>query len=80
MPLGLRGFEIGGQPGAFGFAGMANSVGLAHPALGGLSVVILVNELTLHAAGTKRVLGRVCEALGYAPPVWDGLGLQDNAD
>ena len=46
----------------------------------GKPVVVLVNELTLHASATKRVLGRVCDALGYAQPAWDGLGLQDNQD
>jgi len=80
VPGGFRLFDLGGAPGAFGFVGMANSIGLAHPALGGFSLVILVNELTLHAAATKGVLSRVCSALGFSAPEWDGLGLQDNAD
>ena len=77
IPFGLRTFDLTATPGAFGFNGMANSVGLAHPGLGSLSVVVLVNQLTVYADAPKRVLGAVCEALGYELPDWGGLGFQE---
>jgi aarF domain-containing kinase len=80
IPFGLRTFDLTATPGAFGFNGMANSVGLAHPGLGSLSVVVLVNQLTVYADAPKRVLGAVCEALGYELPDWGGLGFQEPGD
>ena len=77
IPFGLRTFDLTATPGAFGFNGMANSVGLAHPGLGSLSVVVLVNQLTVYADAPKRILSAICAALGYPPPQWDGLGLQE---
>ena len=80
IPFGLRTFDLTAAPGAFGFNGMANSVGLAHPGLGSLSVVVLVNQLTVYADAPKRVLGAVCAALGYELPDWGGLGFQEPGD
>ena len=76
IPFGLRTFDLAATPGAFGFNGMANSIGLAHPGLGSLAVVVLVNQLTVYADAPKRVLGSICDALGYELPDWGGLGLQ----
>ena len=60
-----------GDAGRLGFVGMANSLGLAHPAKSGWRWS-LVNELTLHECDLRARPYR--DALGYAQPAWDASG------